>query len=477
MRLADLVKPTLLGTEHTHLSDLEAPLTGQDEVIDQVLSQIADDSQKPEAQLLNLAGTLSLHQRVGQHLPRIRKMAPAPEAVPEDWPVCNAQVLHRLTLLLNGRYEALLGEFLAALRAAQLRVPPLYVPNILDRGTRLSLLRPDIMVVCGETGTRLAKNNPSWSYANGGDDSWTSLIELWEGENSLGRQGLLRYLRNTQPARGRQLLEHGWKSEKTSSRQGLLRILQTNLSMDDEPFLERALDDRDNTVRRRAAELLTYLPPSRLCRRMTKHAGTVLVWDRAQAGVLKVVFPETVTAAMVRDGVLPRKGTDPSRVQRPQLVEIISAIPLDHWTTAWQASPETIIHAFSTSRWPKTLLRAFAQAADRQRHIGWARALLKAEPCHINVLRLVPVLPEADFVALVRQHAQSNAPLDKDHCLVKVLRRWTKAWPQAVADVWFTKLADHIKQNPNESKRDSLVQITIRQSAHSCPHSCASFVA
>ena len=43
--------------------------------------------------------------------------------------------------------------------------------------------------------------------------------------------------------------------------------------MDDEPFLESALDDRSREVRQQAADLLTRLPDSRLALRMAERAG------------------------------------------------------------------------------------------------------------------------------------------------------------------------------------------------------------
>ncbi len=74
----------------------------------------------------------------------------------------------------------------------------------------------------------------------------------------------------------------------------------TGLSMADEPFLERALDDRDAQVRRRAAELLAGLPDSRLAARLTAAAGSILT---LKDGALNPVFPAAVNDALWRDGV------------------------------------------------------------------------------------------------------------------------------------------------------------------------------
>ena len=82
------------------------------------------------------------------------------------------------------------------------------------------------------------------------------------------------------------------------------------MSLDDETFLEAALDDRRKEVRGAAADLLARLPESALRRRALERALPLLKFksNKLRRKTIEVTLPEACDKAMQRDGVEPKPG-------------------------------------------------------------------------------------------------------------------------------------------------------------------------
>jgi hypothetical protein len=278
------------------------------------------------------------------------------------------------------------------------------------------------------------------------------------------------------PERGRQLLERSWKSETASLRNTFIKVLEIGLSMADEPFLETALDDRDASVRRRAVELLTRLPESRLCRRMETNTEKLLIWAPRQKHKILLVFPREISAELMRDGVLRRDGKVTPQVRSNQLVEMVSAVPLDRWSRRWSASVDEIVAAVRTSRWPRTLTRGLALAVDRQRNAEWAAALLKHDEYGPNTIKLIHLLPVRQLEALMRSASASTKTLSKDSLLVKLVRKWPHPWTETMTHIWIEQLADYLKHDIDANAPESTIRFTFKPFARQCPPGLTDFV-
>ncbi|MEZ4664958.1 MAG: DUF5691 domain-containing protein, partial [Caldilineaceae bacterium] len=278
----------------------------------------------------------------------------------------------------------------------------------------------------------------------------------------------LRQQRLRDPAAGLRLLQSTWKSEDATRRAGLIGALETGLNIADEPFLETALDDRLSAVRKKAAELLACLPASRLCRRMIKNTAELFHWEPETADKIRLNFPDEFAPAIFRDGVIKRPGQDLARIRSNQLIEIVGAIPLDHWATTWDATPQQILDARAASQWPVSLLRGFAVAAERQRRVDWAKLLLRADNFGPNTLRLIAILPLSDFAALA-QELDAQLPTDeiitKETVLVKVLRKWEGPWTLPLIQLWLPRLRAYIAQDVESKTPDVILRSTLRQMA------------
>jgi hypothetical protein len=310
------------------------------------------DRDDPEGAVLKAGAALGLYRLAGAR-PPAGDGAPLPAAPPERRPVCSAAAAAHLDAILRGDFGVVLGEWLQLAAAGHRIVPPDPLPLLLDVATTAAPLRPAVTEVMGERGRWLGALNPAWSWAVGAAED----PSIWATGSPAARRLLLERLRQTDPGGARDLLASTWATETPEDRAAFLGGFFTSLSLDDEPFLEAALDDRRKEVRRVAANLLTSLPGSRLAARMAARARPLV-----EHGTL----PDEFDAAMARDGVVERAPTGTGQ-RAWWLFQMVAAAPLQTW------SPEMVEGA-------ETLLRqAWARAAVRQRNAEWAEALLHVD--------------------------------------------------------------------------------------------------
>jgi hypothetical protein len=208
--------------------------------------------------------------------------------------------------------------------------------------------------------------------------------------------------------------------------------------MADEPFLERALDDRSKEVRRGAAELLERLPESRRAARMLERALPLLAWMPAekprmlglrqgQKAHLKITLPEACDPAMQRDGVEPKPPPDRRDMGEKAwwLFQILRAIPPATWLRKFDLGPAELIAATEKNEWQALLHEAWGAAASTFGDAAWAEALLQSEPRQIELLdALAPARQEALLLTMLRGDI---TPLHK-HPVLQLLRRTRHAW-------------------------------------------------
>lgn len=463
-QLSPLIRTALLGTQREPLPEPPAgtPLA----------ALMADlNGFEPPSVLLSVAGALRLGELAGQ-LPR-RAPAVSPAALPpSDIPPCSVRSGQRLAVLLDGRFQAVLPEFLTALAQVKRRAPDELLPVLLDYGVKDAPQRAQIIPVLGQTGRWLAAQNPAWSYASPGAGIWDGLAPLWHSATPDQRAGLLIQLRATRPEWGLALLNSTWKSELPLARRKLIRELETGLGPADEPFLEAALDDRDLTTRRTASELLAQILGSRLVQRMSARAADILRWTPGEHFPIAISLPEPIPPDLVRDGVQPTTANMPSNTHRMRVTVILGAITLEHWGAAWGASPEAIIQAALVSAWPRTLIRGFIQAAARQRNAAWARALLAADNYSADSIRLASVLPLHELDAMICRGDQPGQSLDGGPML-RLLHQRSSPWTTEVARCWTRALARHIRQPAGPKPPGVILRLVIKAFGRHCPAALA----
>ncbi|MFF4990028.1 DUF5691 domain-containing protein [Streptosporangium saharense] len=371
----DLVSAALVGTERRPLPSGEST---------------------PEAELLDHAALLTVRARAGR-LPR--EGSPLETAPEERQPEVPRAASARLARVLGGERSRLLAEWLQAAAGRGYRLSPHLLPELLDQAVRDRSIRPHLGVLAGARGRWLAGLNPAWGFLLEEVTAPGTAHETWELGTSGDRRAHLGAVRAADPARARLLLDETWEKETPQDRAAFLEVLADGLSVDDEPFLERVLDDRRREVRHEAADLLTRLPGSRLARRMAERAAACV---RTENGEVQIVPPLTCDAAMERDGVRakPPRGTGE---RSWWLQQIVARAPLEVWSGLLGLPPRELVR-MKIPDWGREVMAGWVRATVLQGDPEWARVLFAWDPL-ADLLAVLPRREREDLAAgFVRGH-------------------------------------------------------------------------
>jgi hypothetical protein len=416
----EITNTALIGCERKSLS--LNPSAGK---LGGLLARI--DQNDREGALLASAAIVSLYERAGT-LP-MKDARPLPGAAePEAAPRCSERAAIHLTMMLRGRYRRLLPEWLAKTASAGRHAPEESLPLLLELSRIRETSPEEILPALGSRGRWLAAQNPDWSYGIGDFDE-----ALWETGSSNQRVEVLAELRKRDPVRAKDLLESSWENESPKDRADFLAAFENGLSLDDEAFLESALNDRRKEVRRAAADLLVRLPESALRRRMLERVRPLLTFklNRLKRKTIEIILPESCDKAMQRDGVEPKPYSQDVGEKAWWLQQMLGVIPPAIWSreSGWQI-PE-LIEVAKRSDWKNSLLNGWSQAARLCQDVEWAGALLAETYKHGQDGYLFQVLPQTHQETFILELLRNDPSLHTS----KPARSYvaTCGWPWSAA--------------------------------------------
>ncbi|MBL8876061.1 MAG: hypothetical protein JNM86_09735 [Phycisphaerae bacterium] len=277
----------------------------------------------------------------------------------------------------------LIEEWLTLAQSLQRRVDHALLPALLDWGAGKSSRSKHVIAVAGTRGTWLATLNPAWASLRGVTSLPNDPASAWSTGSASDRLNLLAAARLEQPALARELIKATAKEDSADERRRFLSQLSVNLSPDDEPFLEEALNDRSKLVREAAADLLLQLPLSAYVARMIARAREAVQFHESKKGILRkkavalaVALPKEWDASFERDALEQRP---PSGVGEKAwwLQQIVARTPpLALFGTA---TPEAILEAIADSDYSETLPAAIREAAARFGSFEWSIAVARHE--------------------------------------------------------------------------------------------------
>jgi hypothetical protein len=357
----DLVTASLIGTERTVVPAVAVP----------GLPPVEDDTGDPAAVLLDRAALLTAARRAGR---RPDRAEPLPVCEPDPRPMVSPAAASRLTRMLGGEYPYLLFEWLRAVTARGLRLPPQFLPALLGRAGRLGPRDSELAHLVAEAGGPrvrwLAGLNPDWKLmavpAVTDEDAWR-----------LGayhqRRDYLAALVARDPDAARELVTSSWDATGPAERTTFLGVLADGLGLAVEPLLEAALDDRGDGTQTWAVSRLARLPGSALGQRMAERA---LRWVRIEGSApgmrLTVMPPTECDASMRRDGITPfQVAADRTRI----LLQVVALTPLRTWSEEFGLTAAQIV-ALPSGEWGPILFTGWAQAATAQGDHEWMAALI-----------------------------------------------------------------------------------------------------
>lgn len=231
----------------------------------------------------------------------------------------------------------------------------------------------------------------------------------------------LRALRRASPQDGVELLSSTWRGDTGDERERLIGTLAIGVAPDDEPFLDRALDDRRKGVRTLSAHLLATRPDSALLARLTDLLFTIITESPRRFGRRLTVNRDVeLPESLVRDGI---SLTPPGGTARFDHVlrQLIGAVDLGEWKRRFGAEPAAILSAL-----PSDYPSLFVDAIERQGNREWARAVV----AHTTLTPGVAALLDAD--TLVPLATDELTALTRTSTL-PALGALPTPWPDAIA--------------------------------------------
>jgi hypothetical protein len=347
--------------------------------------------------LLATASALWAYREAGRRFPVTSE---PPAAAPADTrPLLPTAALRSLSIILADRkFKPLVQEWLALAHRRGGRLPGELVPAVLD-ATPMEA-RSDARGVAGPVAAWLAGYRPEWAWAaappvNESLDAGDELARAWRGGDD-ERLAVFAAVRAADPDRARTFLEQAWADEPAVTRATLVNALAEGLSMADESFLERCLDDRRKDVRRAAAALLGRLPESRFAMRMAQRVLPLVRVSSRLRPRLTVVPPTGLDSTTRRDVVdlaLQGGAEDPMPALRDYwITQLVAAAPLSMWVVHLGRPPGELIRLAQRVE-AHSVLHGWTAAAIRQADAEWAAELIAAG---VGLQRdLIGVLPTA----------------------------------------------------------------------------------
>jgi hypothetical protein len=366
----EITNTALIGCERKPLS-----LNGATDKLAGLLAQF--DQNDREGALLGAAALLSLYERAGT-LP-VKDAQPLPEACePDDATRCSERAAIHLAMMMRGQYGQLLPEWLTRAAAMGRHAPEELLPQLLELARGANPARELALPVLGRRGRWLAAQNPHWGYAVSVSDE-----QSWQTGNHEARLAFLRKLRETETARSRELLASTWREEKPEHRAEFLSAFEIGLSLEDEPMLESALDDRSKNVGQTAAKLLIRITQSRFRQRMIDRAQPLISLKKKSRGktALEITPPETCDKSMSRDGVSSKPPAHQAIGQKAWLLnQIVSLAPPSIWNQSLGLTVDDLAQtALADKEWGALLLESWTAAAEHHQDYEWAEALFNLQ--------------------------------------------------------------------------------------------------
>lgn len=303
-------------------------------------------------------------------------------AAPGDGALAGRAAEHVLQLILRGIHPELLDNWLALARSARLALPHACLVPLIELAIQRRPLRSAVEPLLGERGRWLVVQHPEWSEVFGADVAGVVSQDNWELGSLAQRVAALTALRSSNPGAALARLEADWAQEPAENRIALLPCLSTGLSLADEVFLERALDDKRKEVRSVAQQLLGTLPGSLLRERCKTRLLALLDLDRTATPTLLLQLPQECDKAMKRDGI-GMQTYHSTGEKAGWLQDMMRCVAPQFWSEHWQLAPRAVIDLFGANEFSVVLLTGLAQAAARgldaspdARAIAWFITLL-----------------------------------------------------------------------------------------------------
>ncbi|KAF0247415.1 MAG: hypothetical protein FD167_3184 [bacterium] len=368
----DLVSTALIGTQRQ--AGEVSPISPSDK-LNAMLSQL--NTSDVEHNLLSAATLLAIYQRAGKAPNKLDISLTEPCDL-EDLPIYNPERNKLFLSIFEERNVKAFAEYLSLLGKTACRISNDNLCQILNYGNSYPEFREGICKVIGKRGQWLAEQNPNWAYARVTNPKNVTPEEIWQIGNKLDRINLLKELRKKDSKKARELVLSTWKEESADERVAFILTFKENLTIEDENFLENALDDRAKDIRLEAQKLLSCLSESQFHARMLKRLRSIIKLKTEKKNtILEINLPQNLDEMTIRDIVEVNPPNKDIGQKAWWLRKIVLAVDPKFWSNHLNLSSKEVFSLIAKSDWEQDLLWALPGSISNHLDLEWAKALFQ----------------------------------------------------------------------------------------------------
>jgi hypothetical protein len=403
-----ITKHAILGTQRQPFSLPKSPLSS-------LWAQL--ETAEPAEKLLHSAALLTEYRRLGWQPSTIENPPLAPSQA-ETLPQCTPKAVELFRSILQENnsniQSALLKEWLRLAQAAGQRVPFQILPVLLDKAKQDETLQPYLTDTIGQRGHWLAKLNPDWQDFS---DTQPDVQVSWETGSHAARLTYLQQCRATDPAQARELLAATWQQETAQARQAFLATFWTQLSLEDETFLENCLKDRSQVVRQLAAQMLGSLK-SRFLKQLLERLSA---YFSVKKTTLEINLPSEYYKAWTREGIKEKPPSSSKMGQKAWwLYQMLLSVRPSFLLAHFELSVETYLKILRKTDFADMLFDALTVATKTHQDQSVAAVLVqqskRADVFLKTLTDMAEALPEDERDTLLQTFLKTR----------KVFTNWTQ---------------------------------------------------
>ncbi len=433
-------KIALLGTNRTQLSK-----NLKEQLAKYPIDNFSDDTNT----ILTAAAILTPLRKAGFPLKKAIQEKELPIQKKENY--CSEHSIRHLQAILRLAYDQSLVEFLKHAQQQQKILPPEILPFLFDECIKNKTLWNIIRPIIGSRGNWLIRQN----------EAWESLIieakpEDWVIYSKTQQLGMLHFLRATDPSLGLTILKDNWESIPIKNRPAYLKQLEQHLSLADEEFLEKCLDNKRKEARMVAQELLRSLEDSAFEKRMETRFQNWVQFKKSEKSKFVFLKKDALYDSDKRDGFLPLMKWRKQQGQIGQLYYLMSCLSPKQLEKILDLSPHEIIQVMTRSDNAVVFIQAAIDSTARFGNEKWASKLFefwqanqfKARWKDLDVKKLIHQCSNNVFNKIAIQCFHNNPNLlDESNLTLQLLKNEKQAWSVDLGLLFIKKWAEWIQSH------------------------------
>ncbi|PSL45516.1 hypothetical protein CLV51_104221 [Chitinophaga niastensis] len=381
-RWNNIINTALLGTakKAANSQGLSGPLQ---QAADKILAANTLDR---EDQLLQLAAVMYNYRQSGAQ-PETATVTPIAVCAAETKAYCTPQAIQVLHQVLETDSQQLLQQWLEYCIAANLLIPLVLLPGMLEKAYRNKSLRTMIAAVSGQRGEWLGQLNTDWNFSIVAE----SIEEPWQNGTTAQRFEALQELRSTDPVMALNWLQETWPKENAAVKKELIAALSINISITDADWLETLLSEKSKQVKEAAIYLLKKITGSTL---HENYRQVLVSAIQLHNNTVTCVFPEKIADEIFASGIEKLSSSKAITDEAYILDQLIRSVHPAVWEKHFNRSPKEVLALFAQQPVLNPFIPALVNAILWFHDSQWALACTHySEIFHID---LIPLLPPAE---------------------------------------------------------------------------------